>query len=919
MDFKAESRSEWEFSSRRWRFAQYEFDEASRELRAQGAVVDLESKPLEVLYQLLLRAGEVVTKEELLESAWPGVSVVEGSLATAISKLRKALGDDDPPIILTVPRIGYRLAVPVVCKRVAPPPARELGFQAGDTVPGRDQWRLVRSLDVSGSSEVWLAEHPKTGESRVFKFAADGARLKGLKREVTLARLLKQSLGDRPDFVRVLEWNFDTPPFYLESEYCGPNLAQWAENEGGLSAIPLSTRLGVLVEVAQGVAAAHDAGILHKDLKPANILVAPQPGGGRQVKIADFGSGSVMEPERLHALGITNLGFTQTAGSEAGALTGTLLYLAPEVLAGHQSTASADVYALGVILYQLVAGDFRKPLSPGWEADVDDQLLREDIAEAAAGDPAKRLSSVATLAGRVGSLDRRRIERAELDQARQRAVAAESRLAAAKARRPWVAAAGVALLAGLAVSLLLYRNASQERDGANRQTAIAAAVNRFLAEDLLGRNDPFQSGKSEETLPGAVKQASPNIDRQFHDSPEVAARLHQTIAKALDNRSDFPGARAEYDRAAALFTQSAGQLSQDAMVVQLQRATMEARTYENGSVPRAKAILAEQESRLARIPHPREDLPVWLASARGMIALIENDARRATDQFQAAVGAAEKVPGFDEKARLTLKQKLAFASIRLGDGVTAERLFRELIAAFTAAQGPESPSVLRVRLNLAQAYMIQNRHKEAIAETSAIYPQYVARLGETHELAMQVLTTRAQSEGSIGLWNDAIRDDLAIYQLAIQKQGPSSFFAIATLSDAALAQCRAGRPIEGEPNARKAYLASAKAFGPRAGLTGGAAYTLASCCISLNKLAEASRLLADIDAKVVAQLAGVPDWSGNVILAQADIAYRQGNYTTARQLLKAAAPLFERPDAEAYQKRVVATLAANLDKHAPAK
>ena len=77
-----------------------------------GTLVELESKPLEVLIQLLHRAGEVVTKEELLESVWPGTLVVDGSLATAVSKLRKAMGDEDQLTILTVARIGYRLAAP---------------------------------------------------------------------------------------------------------------------------------------------------------------------------------------------------------------------------------------------------------------------------------------------------------------------------------------------------------------------------------------------------------------------------------------------------------------------------------------------------------------------------------------------------------------------------------------------------------------------------------------------------------------------------------------------------------------------------------------------------------------------------------------------------------------------------------------
>src|SRR3981081_674876 len=321
-------------SGRLWRFADYELDEMGRQLRGKGKPVELESKPLDILLQLLLHAGEVVTKEELLESVWPDGVVEGGSLATAVSKLRKAMGDEDHQVIVTVPRVGCRLAVPVYCKTVAAPSGPELGFKAGEVVPGREQWRLSRPMEISGSSEVWLAENPKTREQRVFKFAADGARLKGLKREITISRFLRESLGERPEFVRILEWNFETSPFFLESEYAGPNLAEWAEKQGGLSKIRYETRLQLLVNIAQGVAAAHDIGVLHKDLKPANVLVIPGNNGGWQIKLADFGSASLFDPSRLHALGITNLGFTQTSSLDAQSVSGTLRYLPPEVLAG---------------------------------------------------------------------------------------------------------------------------------------------------------------------------------------------------------------------------------------------------------------------------------------------------------------------------------------------------------------------------------------------------------------------------------------------------------------------------------------------------------------------------------------------------------------------------------------------------------
>jgi DNA-binding winged helix-turn-helix (wHTH) protein/serine/threonine protein kinase len=921
-------------SGRLWRFADCEFDEWGRVLRVKGRAVDIESKPLDILLQLLLHAGEVVTKEELLESVWPDVIVVDASLATAVSKLRKALGDEEHPVIVTVARVGYRLAVPVYCKTVAAAAGPDLGFKAGDSVPGRDQWRLTRPMDVSGSSEVWLAENPKTREQRVFKFAADGVRLKGLKREITVSRFLRESLGDRPEFVRVLEWNFETSPFFLESEYAGPNLAEWAVAQGGLTQIPLNVRLRLLTDIAQAVAAAHGIGVLHKDLKPANILVVPgvAMGGASawQIKIADFGSASLFDPSRLHALGITNLGFTQTvalenssgsppgsSGSSAAALTGTLMYLPPEVLAGQSPSASADVYALGVILYQLLIGDFRKPLAPGWEAGIQDPLLREDIADAACGDPARRLGSAADLAERLLTLEARRIRRNELETAKQRAQVAERKLAAARARRPWVALAVIALAVGLGFSLTLYRRAARERDNANRQTAIASSVSRFLSDDLLGRGNPFSSGKSSETLMEAIQQASPSIDRQFKDEPMVAARLHQTIARALDNRTDYPDARLEYDRAARLFQQVDGELSQDAIVIQLQRVTLEARAYQSGSLPLAKSILEQQKALIARLSDPRPDLPVWLASAEGMIALVENNAKSAAENFQAAVEKADVLPEFDESARLTFKQRLAFSYIRLGEGAKAEQLFRELIAAFTRVAGPDSPHVLRVRLNLAQALMIQNKHEDAVKEANAIYPEFVSRLGADHELTMQLLTTRAQSEGSLGMWDDAIRDDLTIHDLAVRKQGPLSFFAAATLADASLAQCRAGRYRDGEANARQSYAASAKAFGPRAGLTGGAAYSLATCLIGLNKLDEAAALLPQIDAQAVAQLSGDPDWGAGISLSQAEIAYRRHDYDAARNDLQTAAPVFTRKDAEPYQKHAFESLKAALDKLPP--
>ncbi|WP_197042180.1 winged helix-turn-helix domain-containing protein [Sandarakinorhabdus oryzae] len=110
------------------------FDEAGWTLRVDGARVTLENKPLRLLRELLRHPGQAMSKDALLDAVWPGVTVVEGSLTTAMNKLRKALGDSEGRIVETVPGIGYRLAVPVALDVAEPqsalaPVARRSGWR----------------------------------------------------------------------------------------------------------------------------------------------------------------------------------------------------------------------------------------------------------------------------------------------------------------------------------------------------------------------------------------------------------------------------------------------------------------------------------------------------------------------------------------------------------------------------------------------------------------------------------------------------------------------------------------------------------------------------------------------------------------------------------------------------------------------
>jgi len=89
----------------------------------------------------------------------------------------------------------------------------------GLSIPGRPEWILSTHLGTGGFGEIWLAADVNTRVQHVFKFCFQPDRVQGLKREVVLLRLLKESLGDQKDIARVVDWELDHQPYYIESEY----------------------------------------------------------------------------------------------------------------------------------------------------------------------------------------------------------------------------------------------------------------------------------------------------------------------------------------------------------------------------------------------------------------------------------------------------------------------------------------------------------------------------------------------------------------------------------------------------------------------------------------------------------------------------------------------------------------------------
>jgi len=729
----------------RWRFGAVEYDEARRELRVAGLAVDVEPKPLNVLSLLLRHAGEVVTREELLETVWAGRPTVEHVLSSAIGKLRKALEAEEAAGITTVPRVGYRFDGALEKMAVGQQPASTLQLQEGQPVPGRASLVLERLLGCTRGNEVWLARQPRSREARVFKFALDGERLPALKREATLARVLHESLGDRADLVRVLDWNFEQPPFFLECEYGGQSLPEWA-GEGHLAALGRAARIELFLQIVDAVAAAHGVGVLHKDLKPSNVLVSAS-GDGWQTKLGDFGNSRLLQPERLAELGITGLGLTVDGGDSSG----TPLYLAPELIAGHRPSVHGDVYALGVMLYQWLAGDLQRPLASGWERDIDDVLLREDISRATDVDPAQRIGSAAELAERLRGLPQRHAERERRAADARAAEALRHALERGRARRPWVIAAMVVLALGTTGSSLLWRRSEQQRHLAQQQAARAEASMRFF-DRALGTLNTGNSGYGHDpTIREMLEYVSVPGNEHLPDDPGVRGDIHTLLGRSWRLMGEPAHGVDEYRAAVRDYAQAFGESHE--LTLKTRYALVRTLAYMKTAPALAEAAaLLDETDRLAGARlHGDNPLALQAALERGIFHLCGLQAEPALQALRRADQLQRRVAADDAGTAALIRVNLADALRRSGEPEqTLAWLRAEQADPLLAPERIGRVSTALLQSVAAAALHDMGRDAEALPLAQAAAEENNTFLGPGDYLTLTQLSTVAGIHGALG-------------------------------------------------------------------------------------------------------------------------------------------------------------------------
>jgi tetratricopeptide (TPR) repeat protein/tRNA A-37 threonylcarbamoyl transferase component Bud32 len=694
-----------------------------------------------------------------------GIAAEDPALAARLEQLLEA--DGDPTDFLARP------ALALIDGGGGEEPEVQPSLPAGTRI---GSWRLLGLLGRGGMGEVYLAERDEGSftQRAALKLIKRGMDSAAIVERFVRERLILSRL-DHPGIARLLDGGStaDGRPFFVLDRVEGTPITVYCRDEQ----LGLEARLRLVQSVCAAVASAHRGLVVHRDLKPANILVA----AGGTVKLLDFGIAKLLagDQEEEEEAALTHL--------DARVLTPA--YAAPEQILGEPVTTATDVYALGVLLFELITGALPHARERGSLGALAGAVVRETterpsaVLRRLAGEEAPRL--VRRVAGDLDLIvltalhrdaARRYASAAALADDLERFLAGRPIGARADTRRyrlrkfvgrhrlpVTVAALGfAALLGGLGLALWQAHAARLAARRADAATVRAERVKSFLLS-VFRQSDPEHSGGGAVTARELLEGGARRIDAELAGDPITQADVFDAVARIEDNLALFDPAFAHATRALALREKIL--------------------PPGDGRIAASRVLLGDTERARGDMDQAARTLERALAetlAARGEGSLEAAEARR-------SLAGALRSPETRPRAVALLRQALATFRRRLGNGhleaaetleelgtkleanrqyTEAEQAYREALTQLERSLGPRHPKVALTQADLAGLLDRLSRPAEARPLFEAAIASQRAVLGPRHislagTLFSYGLLLMGQQEHAAG--DAALREALDIF------------------------------------------------------------------------------------------------------------------------------------------------------------
>ena len=671
------------------------------------------------------------------------------------------------------PVIG--LAGTVHSDTIAAAPSERAGEMIGP-------YKLLERIGEGGMGAVWMAEQRepirRTVALKLIKLGMDTRSV------IARFEAERQALAlmDHPNIARVFDAGSTDSgrPYFAMELVKGVPITQYCDEHR----LSVRQRLELFAQVCAAVQHAHQKGLIHRDLKPSNVLVATHDGDRPAAKVIDFGIAKATQARLTE----------KTLFTEFRQLIGTPEYMSPEQAVGDLDTDTrSDVYALGVLLYELLVGttpfDGRELRSKAYAE------MQRIIREVEPPRPSTRLSSLATLpavaarrgteparlgASVRGELDWIVMKCLEKDRARRYATAnglaadvqrylADEPVSAAAPSRAYrlrkfarrnkttvvVSLAMVLLLLGGVVGTtigLIGQSRQRARAEANeaearRQKAQAEqardevqAVNDFLAQDVLRGAGPSQlPDKSirDQIVKAMIDPAAATVAVRFKEKPFLEAAVRTALAGTYDSLGRGDLALPHAERARKICRELLG----DAHPNTLRTTALVGHVLKSlGKLDAAEQHLREGFERQRRVLgddhfdtlNSMNDLADVLFR-RGKLDQSEPLAREALER-------SRRVLGNDHALTITTLSNMAYVLNTQGKHGEAEPLFREAMDASRRVFGPDHPQTLLQLNNMGYALQSQGKLDEAEALLDEGLRRSRAVLGGDHYVTMSLIT-----------------------------------------------------------------------------------------------------------------------------------------------------------------------------------